>query len=418
MIRRTAWAVGDQALSSATNFALVVMAARTLSRAGFGGFAIALAVYAVALGLSRAVCSEPLAVRSSTSDIEAARVDARAALGAAVVTGLAAAGVTALVTGAIGGAVAAAGLPLALAMPALLLQDAWRYACITVRRPADAFASDATWAIVQTALFVVVASAHLGAGGAVGAWGGGALAGSGVAWIRSGLGPQPHRAREWVRTHRELWPRYAAEFVAAAGGWQMTLVAVAAFGNLAAVGALRGAQALVGPLNVFFLAVPLVGITEGARLWRSGRAEPRKFAAWLSAGLATLAVLWGAALAALPAGAGRALLGATWPDARALWVPIVIVMAGVGAGLGALAGLRVVGDARASLAGGLTVAPLTMVASVTGAWLGGTRGAAWGWAIASVIGVGIWWRQLARAGRSAPHGSVIRDPVDVMAVAS
>jgi hypothetical protein len=144
-----------------------------------------------------------------------------------------------------------------------------------------------------------------------------------------------------------------------------------------------------------------VAIAEGARLWKAGRIEPVRFSRWLSAALVALALLWGVVLAVLPDNVGHALLGSTWASARALLLPLVLVMAAVGAGLGALAGLRVLGASRNSMRARLVVVPLIVVGSVSGAVIGDASGAAWGWALATSLAVAVWWRQLVVAQRNA-----------------
>ena len=401
MLKRTAWGVADQALSSLTNFVLVIVVARTLSRAAFGGFGIALAIYALALGISRAICSEPFAVCCSTESADQTRGEARGALGAACSLSLVAATLVGMLAVVVGGDIGQAALPLALVMPALLVQDSYRYVFISGKRPRAASANDAVWAVVQFGLLGALATGSLGVEEIVLVWGAGATLGAIVAVFQSRLLPAPALAVTWLRRYRHLWPRFATEFVAASCGWQFTLFALGAIGGLDAVGALRGGQALVGPLNVFFLAVPLVAIAEGARLWKTGRVEPVRFSRWLAGALVTLALAWGGVLALLPDNVGHALLGSTWASARTLLLPLVLVMAAVGAGLGALAGLRVLGASRNSMRARLLVVPLVVVGSVTGAVMGDASGAAWGWAVATALAVVVWWRQLLLAQREA-----------------
>ncbi len=413
MLKRSAWGVADQGVSSLTNFVLVIAAARNLSRSSFGAFGVALALYALALGISRAICSEPFAVCCSTATADQGTEQARAAIGASLTVG----GVAAILLGGFavvaGGELGRAALPVALFLPTLLLQDAYRYVFISTKRPRAAFGNDMVWAAVQFSLLAMLASGS----GVVAielAWGAGALAAAIVAVAQSRLVPAPGRTRQWLRRYRHLWPQFTTEFIAASCGWQFTLLALGVIGGLDAVGALRGGQTLVGPLNVFFLAVPLVAIAEGARLWKSGRVDPVRFSRWLSIGLAAMALMWGAALAVLPQSVGERLLGDTWSGARSLLLPLVLVMASVGAGLGALAGLRVLGAAGASLRARLVVVPLVVVGSVAGAAIGDARGAAWGWAIATSLAVVVWWRRLLVAHREAIGKDV--DATELMAV--
>src|SRR5690349_4503630 len=82
--KRISWGVGDQALSSLTNFALLIVAAHELHRREFGALALAVAAYTVALGLTRAMVGEPLLVEYSSTDAD----DTRAVSGGATATAL------------------------------------------------------------------------------------------------------------------------------------------------------------------------------------------------------------------------------------------------------------------------------------------------------------------------------------------
>ena len=66
---RLAWTVGDQVLSSGTNFALGIVIARMVSLREFGVFTLVYATYQIALGIARALVSEPLVVRFSLDDL-------------------------------------------------------------------------------------------------------------------------------------------------------------------------------------------------------------------------------------------------------------------------------------------------------------------------------------------------------------
>ena len=138
-IMRMGWGIGDQALSSFTNFAVAVMVAHESSPRTFGLFALLFAAYCVVLGICRAVCSEPLTVRFTNVSAVAWHNGTALATGSAVLIGL----ISSLVCVIIGifcgtwygGLIAIFGL----AMPALLLQDTWRFAFSTAGRSRAAF---------------------------------------------------------------------------------------------------------------------------------------------------------------------------------------------------------------------------------------------------------------------------------------
>src|SRR5690348_6206013 len=81
---RAGWNLADQAVSSATNLVLSVLAARNLSVEGFGAFAVAFTVYSFLISGGRALISRPLTVRYTSGGPEHFRTASRAATGATV----------------------------------------------------------------------------------------------------------------------------------------------------------------------------------------------------------------------------------------------------------------------------------------------------------------------------------------------
>jgi O-antigen/teichoic acid export membrane protein len=288
-----------------------------------------------------------------------------------------------------------------------VLQDAYRFAFVATARPGRALETDLVWLVVQAAaLGALAGTGQLSLSSVLLVWGGAATLALAVAWVRSQVAPDLLAARGWLQDQRDLWPRFTGELLALTGSWQLALLGLGLLAGLASVGALRAAQVLVGPLNVAFLAVPLVLVPESARWWRDGHGEPTRHAAWISSSLAALAMGWGLVVLAIPGSLGRALLGASWSTARELVVPLTLVMATVGITLGALTGLRVLGAARESLRARVTTAMAVVLGIVIGGALAGAPGAAWGWVAATTAGSCIWWRALQRAQRRAPAAAL------------
>jgi O-antigen/teichoic acid export membrane protein len=396
--RRAAWGVADQAVSSLTNFAVLVVAARALDLEEFGALALALAAYSVALGVTRALSGEPLTVCYSATSVERTASEARGALATAGAAGVLCGVVFALVGAVLGGSVGTALLVLAVVVPGLVIQDTWRFVFFAMGRARAACVNDTVWLVVLGILLVVVGSRSLV--DVLLAWGLGATVAAAVAMVQARFVPDVREIDGWLRRHVRLWPRYVVEFLTVTAGWQAALLGLGIISGLAAVGALRAGQVLVGPLNVAFLAVPLVAVPESARLWRANRGTPARHGALVSTGLAAFALLWGLLVALIPDGLARDLLGASWSSARALLVPLVVVMVIMGANLGCFCALRVLGAARESLAVRLVSAPLVLVLATLGGALDGAEGAAWGWAVAGIVAVPLWWRAVRRASRS------------------
>lgn len=393
---RVAWAVADQALASATNIGTAVVAARSLDREGFGAFGLAFAVYLLAAGGCRALVTEPLVSLYSGVAPGSLRPILRTATGAAAGLGLGASVVLAAVAAVVGGASGRALGALAVVLPGLLLQDAWRYGFVAAGRPRAALVNDAVWCATQVAvlvvlvmtgpLTVVVVIVWWGASGTVAA-----LVGCGQAATIPALSSAPG----WLREHRHLSGRYATEFVTATGAAQATLLGLGTIAGLAALGAVRGAQVFFGPINVVFGGIYLALTAEGSRL-RSEPAQLRRLMVMASGALIAVGAGWLVVGVALPGSAGRWLFGATWGASQDVLVPVGLAVLGGGAAAGAIAGLRALAAARASLRARLLGLPVVLGVPLAAAFAG-PRPFAVGLAVATWVGAAIWWWQFERA---------------------
>jgi hypothetical protein len=389
------WGLLDQALSSATNLTLTLLAARTLGIVRFGGLALAFAGYLVALGLSRAVSSEPLVVRfSGASEASWTAATARST-GSAFLVGFLGGAVMLLAAVFVGGPTRDALVGMAPFMPGLLLQDAWRFAFFAARRGSSAAVNDFIWAVMLAGALVWILGT--GRGSVIGfasAWGlSGSIAGLAGA-MQARLRPELMRARAWWREHRDLVGRFAAEFGAQIGETQIALYAIGAIGGLAAVGGLRAAQVMLGPLNVLFTGVTLFAVPEGVVRAASSRPALVRLCLWVSGALAMAALAWTMLVLVIPEAVGRSLLAETWGSARSLALAVGLTAVGAGAAAGPVFGLRGLAAAQVSLRSRLAQAVLTVSAATIGVLTYGAAGAAWGLAIASLAGVAIWWQGL------------------------
>lgn len=403
----------DQGVSSATNFLATVLVARAVSDSLFGSFSIALVTYRLVVSTSRALISQPLAIRVSARSDQLAEV--RAAAGAAIVCGTASGVAIVLVGVAIGGAAGVVLVVIGVLMPALVLQDTWRYALFTIGQPRRALVNDLVWAVIQVGLLaIVLRSADRTLGTVVliiGAWGVGAVAAAVLGARQARVGPALGQAGAYLRRHFALGWRFSVEALSISGASQLTMVAVAAMVSTAGVGAIRGGATLFGPLTVVFMGVIAAGIPEGARLMARAPHRLAPMVVAVSAVMVGLAVSWGAMLLALPAGWGRGLLGETWTAAREVILPFTVANTGVAMASGALLGLRIVAAASATLRLRLLVGVVTILAGVAGARLAGPRGAVWGIALGSwTTAVGSWW-SFGRYRRTHPR-SFRRPPPD------
>src|SRR5689334_14067668 len=128
LVGRLSWGLADQAASSVSNFAVGIYVARSLGVTAFGIFSLVWVTYGVVLNVSRGLATDPLMVRFSGVPQDSWRAAASRATGTALGTGVVAGAGTVLIGIAIGGPVGYAFLALGAVLPALLLQDAWRFA--------------------------------------------------------------------------------------------------------------------------------------------------------------------------------------------------------------------------------------------------------------------------------------------------
>lgn len=412
------WGVVDQAVSSATNALLSVMVARQASAVGFGAFGIAYTVYLFSLGFTRAVAAEPLlirrpaAVRSDPSGDGAAvggvgsaagvagvvRGAVGSAAGAAIVIGVLIGLGCAAAAVAIGGQIGAALLPLGIGLPALLVQDVWRFELIAGGRGRDATVNDLVWGVTLVgALAIAPKASEAGLAPLVVAWvGTGALAAVLGAWQTSAV-PAPMRARRWLREQRDLIPHLVLEFLARTGGRQLTVFAVGLVSGLAALGAIRAAEVVFGPLNVILLGANVSAVPHIASVLRRAPGDLAAAARRLSLQLAGLALAVGALSLAIPTSLGRTILGASWSVAAPVLIPQALLMAGNAANTGPLAGLRALEQVARSARVRMLLSPLSVVVGTVGALAGGAVGATLGLAAVNWLGAGLFWRQFRSA---------------------
>lgn len=394
---RVSWGLGDQAVSSLTNFAVGIVVARSLGAVDFGIFSLAWVTYGVVLNVSRGLATDPLVVRFSGVAPAAWRAAVAGASGTALLVGLVGGGVCAVAGAGIGGTFGAALVALGMVLPALILQDSWRYAFFAAGQGRRALGNDAVWAAVLVPAMIVAAASHGGVFAFVLAWGlSGAVA---AAWgcVQARLLPAPARARAWLRAHRDLGPRYLVENLSISGSSQIRMYGLGAIAGVADVGFVRGAELLLGPFLAVLMGVGLAAVPEAARLVRHSPQRLLRFCALLGGAQALAALAWGSTLLLLmPPGVGEYLLGSTWPSASALILPATFSVMFASVSTAAAAGVRALGAARRSVRAQLAASAAYVVGGLAGAAAGGALGSSWGVAAATVLGAAVWWWQLPR----------------------
>jgi O-antigen/teichoic acid export membrane protein len=398
---RVGWGFGDQAVSSLGNFLLGFFVARNVDTATFGAFSIAYTTYVVALGVLRGAVAQPLMIRYSGADERGWRAASARGSGFALAAGLVIA-VGCLALGvAIGGTVGGALVALAIPLPALLVQDTWRYALFAHDRGRSAFINDLVWLAIQVpALLLALRSGGNVVVLALLAWGGaGAVAAAVGAW-QVGVLPRPTATRAWLGEHRALIPRFVAEAVASLTSSQLAIYGVGALAGLTTLGQLRLGQLLIGPILVLFIGLQLVAVPQAVRALGHSVARLRRLCVLAGLGMAAIAVAWGAFIALLPSDVGEALLKSNWAAAQSLVFVLSLGLAAASISSGALIGLRAFAAASRSLRATVISSTITTVATIGGAVLFGAIGAAWGIFLAHTAEIALWWWEFDREARS------------------
>ena len=408
--RRGMWVVVDQGASSLSNFTATVLVARSVDAPAFGAFGVAFVVYLLALGVGRGLVAQPLAIRVSA--LHGQREQAASATGAALaigaVFGLGVAGCGLAFSGGTGAVLVA----LALFLPGLLLQDAWRFVFFTMADPRRAAKNELVWLLVQTGLMGgIVLAGRASAVVLTAAWGAAAMLAALYGVRQSGLRPEIRRGGAFIRHHLDLGGRMTAEFLFQSGSTLLTMLVLGLVVGTAGLGSIRGSQTLFGPFYVLIAGLMAAAVPEGSRLLvrRPESLAPALRA--MSAGLTIAALCWGLVLLALPDRWGQAALGDTWPAARDLIPSMLVIMAAYGAASGALAGLRVLGAVSSSLRVWIAAGSASLIVGVIGGMLGGVRGGMWGLTVGPCLTCVGSWTMLRRcmATRDEPASLVARE---------
>lgn len=391
IVRRSAWVLADQLLSSLTNFALMVAIARVLDAEAFGAVGIAFALYRFVLGVGTGLWVVPVMVTHAGAPAEDRRRQVSRAAGATLLTGLVASVPIVALALALDGPLRGALLGVALCLPGLALQDGWRQGFVAMGEPRTAAVNDLAWAAGQAlcvaVLLVRVDEPPIAA--VVLAWGLPGVAAAVLACVQARSAPRVAGTVDLAREHRRLGPRFAGEFVVNSGQSQITLFTLAALAGTAATGGFRGSQVVFGPQRVVSNGLQLAAVPEAVRL-RDHPRRMRRITTALSATNVAMVLGAGAVLLALPVRWGEELLGATWTEARPLLVPMVAYGLAGAVASGPSVGLRAVGAARTCLRNQTFTSVLALVLTIGGTIAFGASGAAWGLAVATAAGATRW----------------------------
>jgi hypothetical protein len=253
--------LADQALSSATNFALVVLGARRLGPSGLGVVAVGFLAVTLVVVYQRSLIVDPLVVtsaaRSAPERAQAARAAFTLVLLVGVAGGSALFALGALVPGTMGRGL----LLFAPWLPSVVLQDYWRFLFFRDGRGEKAVLSDFGWGVAMLLAAIAFASSRTDVA-LVAIWGTGAATGAFVGIIQARILPlTPAGALGWWK--RGAWGvgrGFAVDRLASSvGGYGVVLLVAMLLGSRA-VGGWRAVDSVFAPMTFILPALSLAGL--------------------------------------------------------------------------------------------------------------------------------------------------------------
>jgi len=391
----------DQIVGGASNILATVLAARLLSVGSFGFMGIIFIVYALLIGVGRALVSDPLLVHPHEAEDRPDEVLATTlmlAVGLAAVTA-AAAVVVRLSVHTLGSGL----LVLAAVLPLLAVQDLGRYLGFATQRPIRSLVLDTAWLLIMiVAVVVLVATGHRSLVWFIAAWGGsGAISGLLLFWQYRGI-YRMRMSTAWLRSTWSFSWRYLVSYVSTQGATLATAGAAVAIIGSRGLGAVQGTVLLIRPFATFQVAAVAAGVSEISRT-PDDHPTVRRHAWRTSRVAAPLALANMAVLLVLPDRVGVMILGATWHATKPLLVPTGLEIVFLGILTGGRAGLLGMRQIHTAMLIDIAATVAFLVATIGGGLADGAYGALWALASAECLFAMTWWTLLLR--RTRPEGA-------------
>jgi O-antigen/teichoic acid export membrane protein len=200
------------------------------------------------------------------------------------------------------------------------------------------------------------------------------------------------------------------EYFLGLGATQLAILLVGVIASSDAVGALRAAQVLLGPLGILDAAAVQFAMPEIAR---RREIDGRTLSLWalaLSGAMGSVTVAYVVTLLLIPDQWGTALFGATWAGAAAVLPAIAISSLCSALATGPACVLYGISQARSTFRINLAKGPIIMTTVILGTWTTGAVGAAWALALTEAAVLPAWIITMQRAVKSRDQSR--RDPVE------
>jgi O-antigen/teichoic acid export membrane protein len=398
LMRRAGWNIVDQALSALSNVLLSVIVARSVDATSFGAFAIAFVVFGIALAVTKSVVGQPLQIRFSAASSEVFRSAVARSSGLAVSISLLAA-VGCLVAGVlVSGVTGRALLALAVILPGLLLQDTCRMAFFAQGEARKAALIDAVWTVALVGILgLLIVLGQNSVEQLIFAWGGAAALSAALGLILLRARPRPSQSIAWMREQGELNRYLFAEYFLGLGASQIAVLLVGLIASASAVGSLRAAQVLLGPLAIVGVAAFQFVVPEVARRTEMSPQHRWWVGIGLSGVLGTVTVVYVVLMLVIPRPLGLQLFGDSWDGAASVLLAMGLSSLASSLANGPAGVLYGMGQAKRTFRINLAKAPILLFLVLLGAWQWGAVGAAWGLAITEAVVLPMWVVTLRKA---------------------
>lgn len=380
------WGLADQAMSSATNFGLTLIAGRLVGPDGLGVVFLGFAMYLLALALHRALVFDPLVVGTAPLDEAPRRERTTEGLSATLAGGVGATLIMVAAGLALDGPLPRGMLLFAPWILPAMLQDLWRAVLFRDDRGGDAALNDLLW-VAGMVVTLPVAIVVGGEWAIVGCWGTGAAVAAVAGFFQTRVAPGPLRptVRWWWREAFPLGRWLAAASLVYIGGLQLVVFLLASVLGPSAIGGFRAVQTLFAPMTLLGPAASLPGLPRLARGVRTSLTEARRFAAKISGAVAVLALAYVAAVMLGGVALIELVFGESFAGYEDLVVPMSVGQLLLACGLGFTLLLKASKRGDSLLVTRTTAAVATLAfAPLLGAEFG-LMGAAWGFVAASVL---------------------------------
>lgn len=405
VLRKVSWNVVDQGLSALSNVLLAILVARSVDANAFGSFAVAFAIFGIAVAVAKSLVGTPLQMSVSSAPAPVQRQQTEWALGCALLLGLVGSAGCAIAAIATGGVLSAALAALTVVLPALVVQDSCRMAMFMAGRADRAALIDGVWVVAQFGLLaILLALGHATVPAMIVVWGGAAALSAITAMILLRARPLVGRATAWLRSQADLIRFLLPEYFLGLGAAQLTLLLIGAVVSTSAVGAIRAVQVLLGPLGVLGSAALQFAIPEIARQQDRPNPRLRTFGMAVGGSLGLVTLMYVAVLLVLPAQVGSALFGDSWANAAAVLLPIGLSSVASSFANGPAGVLYGLGQARTSFRINLVKGPVLVVTVLVLAAQLGVVGAAWTMCLIEVAVLPFWVAAFLRASARARAG--------------